>query len=74
MAITSRRTGLKSGFVKSKTPRSEMIWLLNDGTSTKESHIGVSTANAYMGAALNDIGNRAAERELVQTKNTRRAL
>ena len=74
MAITSRRTGLKSGFAKSESPRTGLIWLLNDGTSTKESHIGISTANAYQGRALNSIGNRASERELVQAKNTRRAL
>ena len=74
MAITSRRTGLKTGFAKPQTPRTELIWWMNDGSTSKESHRGISTANSYQGHALNDVGNRASERELVQAKNTRRAL
>ena len=74
MAITSRRTGLISGFKKNATPRTGLIWLMDGGEGVKESHRGVGSNNAYMGHALNFIGNRAAERELPIAKNTRRSV
>lgn len=74
MAITSRRTGLKSGFKKNATPRLGMIWMMDGGNGIKESHRGIGTDNVYQGHALNFIGNRAAERELPIAWNARRSV
>ena len=76
MAITSRRTGLIRNPITptANSLRTGLIWLLDSGEETKESHRGVGSYNATQGDALNGAGNRSASRELMRAKNTRAEL
>jgi hypothetical protein len=70
MAIVSVRTELVETIVPSV--KSELVWLLNDGTNVQESNItSLIAARTVLGGALDAAGSRANARKYGKALNNR---
>ena len=64
MAIIGVKTGLDTT-IEAVTLKTGLIWYMDNGTiKGQSSDLGVSSSTAYLGKALNFIGNQAASREI----------
>lgn len=69
MAIVGVKTGLNTT-IEATTMKTGLIWYMDDGkTKGQSSDFAFGSAMAYLGKALNSIGNKAAARQIRVASN-----